>query len=118
MDEKKENVVTTNESTVFMSSLVRNNKQLKEDRAAAIYEDTKLTYKRLIEDLEISIRKMKREQENMLDLGVTNTTSLIVPSDFDHAAYASKDSQLSLKIQMAEKELEIKNDRYIYLFGK
>lgn len=101
----------------FVASLKRNNKQIRDDRAAAIAEDTELVYKRKIEDLELSIKKMKRDQENMLDLSPTNAQSLVLASDFDSNAYADKDVNLGLKIRNAEIELEIAKKRYAYLFG-
>ena len=45
----------------FIASLKRNNKQIRDDRATSIGEDTQLLYKRLIEDLEVSIKRMERE---------------------------------------------------------
>ncbi len=101
----------------FYSSLKRNNKQIRDDRATAIAEDTQLVYKRKIEDLELSIKKMKREQENMLDLSPTNAQSLILASDFDSNVYADKDIDLGVKIRNAEITLEIASKRYNYLFG-
>jgi len=101
----------------FVSSLKRNNKQIKEDRATAIAEDTQLIYKRKIEDLQLNIKKMKREQENMLDLSPTDKLSLILASDFDSAAYTDKDVELGVKIRNLEITLEIATKRYNYLFG-
>lgn len=102
----------------FFESLKRNNKQIRDDRAVAIVEDTQLIYKRKIEDLETSIKRMKREQENMLDLSPTNAQSLILASDFDAASYATKDIDLGVKIRNAEITLEISKKRYTYLFGE
>jgi len=101
----------------FVSSLKRNNKQIRDDRAATIAEDTQLVYKRKIEDLEMSIKKMAREQENMLDLSPTNAQSLILASDFKSQEYADKDVELGVKIRNAEITLEIAKKRYAYLFG-
>jgi hypothetical protein len=101
----------------FFGSLKRNNKQIRDDRAIAIAEDTQLVYKRKIEDLDLSIKKMKREQENMLDLSPTNAQSLILASDFDSAIYTEKDIDLGVKIRNAEITLEIAKKRYNYLFG-
>lgn len=101
----------------FLESLKRNNKQIREDRAQAIGEDTEIVYKRRIEDLEIEIKKMKREQENMLDLSPSHAQSLILASDFDSGAYAQKDIDLGVKIRNAEITLEIAQNRYAYLFG-
>ena len=44
----------------FIDSLKRNNKQ--------IHEDAEMLYKRKIEDLEVEIKRVKRDQENMLAL--------------------------------------------------
>lgn len=102
---------------MFIYSLKRNNKQIREDRARAIMEDTQLVYKRQIEDLELSLRKMKREQENMLDLSPTTAQSLVLASDFDHVSYVAKDIELGVKIRNIEITLEIAIRRYQYLFG-
>lgn len=104
-------------SGAFISSLKRNNKEIREDRAAAIAEDAQLVYKRKIEDLEISIRKMQREQENMLDLSPASTQSLILASDFKCDDYVAKDIDLGIKIRNTEITLEIAKQRYNYLFG-
>ena len=101
----------------FIDSLKRNNKQIREDRATAIAEDTELIYKRQIEDLDLSIKKMKREQENMLDLSPDHAMSLVLASDFDSGAYVAKDVDLGVKIRNAEIKLEIAKKRYDFLFG-
>lgn len=102
----------------FIESLKRNNKQIRDDRAQAIHEDTDLIYKRNIEDLEVEIKRMKREQENMLDLSPTDARSLVLASDFDSKAYAEKDIDLGVKIRNAEIKLEIATKRYAHLFGE
>ena len=104
-------------SGAFVQSLKRNNREIRDDRATAIAEDTELVYKRKIEDLEISIKKMQREQEYMLDLSPTTTQSLILASDFNCEEYVAKDIDLGIKIRNAEITLEIARQRYQYLFG-
>lgn len=101
----------------FVTSLKRNNKQIRDDRAASITEDTEMAYKREIEDLQLSIKKMRRDQENMLDLSPTNAQSLTLASDFESKEYVSKDIDLGVKIRNAEIKLEIATSRYKYLFG-
>ena len=101
----------------FISSLKRNNTKIRADRAEAIGEDTELVYKRIIEDLELSIRKMKREQENMLDLSPTSADSLVLASDFDSQKYVNKDVELGVKIVNAQMKLDIARERFEYLFG-
>lgn len=110
------NEVETN-SGAFFSSLKRNNKQIRTDRAEAISEDAELAFKRLVEDLELSIKKMKREQENMLDMSPDNAQSLILASDFDAKNYAEKDIELGVKIRNLSIKLDIAKKRFEYLFG-
>lgn len=50
----------------FISSLKRNNKQIREDRATSIAEDVQTLYKRTVEDIELKIKKLKRDREAML----------------------------------------------------
>lgn len=101
----------------FIDSLKRNNKQIREDRAAAIAEDAELLYKRSVEDLEVSISRMKRDQENMLDLSPENAMSLKLASDFNADEYVKKDLDLGVRIRNEEIRLEIARKRYNYLFG-
>jgi len=112
-----DDVKNEQEVGAFVSSLKRNNKQIRDDRAAAIAEDTELVYKRKIEDIEMEIKKMRRDQESMLDLSPTNAMNLVIASDFNSAVYAEKDVNLGLKIRNSEIELEIAKKRYAYLFG-
>ena len=101
----------------FVASLKRANSKIRQDRAQAIAEDAELVYKRKIEDLGMSIKKMKREQENMLDLSPTTADSLTLASDFNGEQYVNKDIELGVKIRNAEITLEIAKVRYAYLFG-
>jgi len=101
----------------FMASLKRNNKQIREDRAMAIAEDCYLLYRRYIEDLQVNIRRMEREQENMLDLSPENAFSLVLASDFDAAAYVQKDVELGVKIRNEKIKLEIATAKFKQLFG-
>jgi len=104
------------EGGAFIASLKRNNRKIRADRATSISEDTELLYKRTIEDLEVSIRRMERDQENMLDLSPTSSISLVLASDFDSGQYVSKDMNLGVKIRNAKIKLEIASRRYSYLF--
>ncbi len=101
----------------FASSLLRNNKQIRADRAAAIVENAELIYKRKVEDLEVTLKQLKRDQENMLDLSPTNAQSLVVASDFKGEVYVAKDLALGIEIRNTEISLEIAKKRYEYLFG-
>jgi hypothetical protein len=112
--EENKNVV----GGAFLSSLKRNNKQIRDDRATAIGEDAQLIYKRFVEDLKVSVKRMTRDQENMLDLSPDSATSLKIASDFDAVSYVSKDAELSWKIRNETIKLELATERYRYLFGE
>lgn len=101
----------------FLESLKRNNKQIRDDRATAICEDTDLLFKRTIEDLEMKIKRMERDRDNMLDLSPTDARSLVLASDFDADDFVSKDVDLGVKIRNEKIKLEIAMGRYTHLFG-
>lgn len=101
----------------FITSLKRNNKKIRDDRAAAIQEDTQLLYKRTIEDLEVNIKRMERELENMLDLSPTDARSLVLASDFDSKEFVAKDVEIGVKIRNEQIKRDIAVRRYEYLFG-
>ena len=101
---------------VFITSLQRNNKKIRDDRAIAIAEDAGLLYKREVEDLQIQIKRLIREREGMLDLSPTTADSLVLASDFDSAAFVAKDIELGVKIRNLEIKLEIADRRYKELF--
>ena len=101
----------------FAASLKRNNAKIREDRANSISDDTQLMYKRSIEDLQVTVKRLRREQENLLDLSPTSADSLVLASDFDSKTYVDKDIDLGVKIRNLEIKLEIATKRYAYLFG-
>lgn len=100
----------------FVSSLKRNNKQIRDDRALAITEDAELLFKREVEDLLTEQKRVKRDRDNMLDLGGNNTTNIISLSDFDAKAFVAKDLELGLKIREIDIRLEVAQERYKELF--
>ena len=113
-----EEVAEVQQKGAFVESLYRNNAKIRRDRADAIVEDAQLIYKREIEDMEVSIKKMEREQENMLDLSPTNAMNLTLASDFSSKDYVTKDADLAVKIWNAGRKLELMKKRYNYLFGE
>lgn len=115
----EEIIEKTKNQGAFLASLKRNNKQIRDDRAEAILSIARLKYRRKIEDIDMYIQDMKREQENMIDeMSPTTTQSLIVASDFDAEKYLQKDLELGVKIRNEEIRLEIAKTRYTYLFGE
>lgn len=100
----------------FLQSLKRNNDRIRADRAQAIAEDAQLLYKREIEDMELQIKRLKRERESLLDLSPTNADSLVLAADFDAKAFVDKDIQLGVQMRNLEIRLDIAKVRYRYLF--
>ena len=100
----------------FVTSLRRNNKQIRDDRALAIAEDAELLFKREVEDILTDLKRVKRDRDNMLDLGGTQTTTIISLSDFDAKNFVAEDLKLGLKIRELEIKLEVAQSRYKELF--
>ena len=112
-----ENTVDLSKEGAFYTSLTRNNKQIRADRARAISEDTQLMFKRKVEDLEVKLRRLNMDRENLLDQSPDNTMSLKLASDFNSEEFIDKDLKLGLDIRNTEILLNIAKERYNYLFG-
>jgi len=100
----------------FVSSLRRNNKQIRDDRALAIAEDAELIFKREVEDIQTELKRTRRDRDNMLDMGGTKTTDIISASDFNAKDFVSEDMKLGLRIRELEIKLEVAQARYNELF--
>jgi hypothetical protein len=100
----------------FLQSLKRNNDRIREDRAQAIAEDAQLIYKREIEDMDLQIKRLKRERDSLLDLSPTNADSLVLAADFDAKAFVQKDIHIGVQMRNLEIKLDIAKLRYRYLF--
>jgi CRISPR/Cas system CMR subunit Cmr4 (Cas7 group RAMP superfamily) len=115
--EKEHEMANEKQTGIFLESLKRNNTKIREDRATAIVEDAQIIYKREVEDLAMQLKRLHREQDNMLDLSPTDADSLVLASDFDAKDYVSKDLEISVKIRNLEIKYELAKGRYAYLFG-
>lgn len=100
----------------FMASLIRNNTQIKRDRAANIFEEAEVRYRRTVEDLDAQLKRMKRDRDNKLDLSPTDKNTLMLAGDFDSAKFVDQDISTSLDIRNLEIKLQIAETRYAYLF--
>ncbi len=100
----------------FVESLKRNNKKIRDDRAIAISEDAQMIYKREVEDIEIKIKRLRRDREAMLDLSPTDAQSLVLASDFNSKDFVAKDIEIGIQIRNLEIKLEIARARYKLLF--
>jgi hypothetical protein len=118
MAEEEQEVLSEQPEGAFIGSLQRNNKKIREDRAISISEDAQMTYKREIEDMQMSIKRLKRDRENLLDLSPTHADSLVLASDFNAKDFVEKDVKIGVDIRNLEIKLEIATARYTHLFGK
>lgn len=101
----------------FIESLQRNNDQIREDRARTIGADSELIYRRRVEDIELKIKRLEREQEGLIDISPLDRNSLTF-ADFNPEAFVQKDMELSLTIRNLNIQLEVTRKRFEYLFGK
>ena len=101
----------------FIASLKRNNDQIREDRAETIGADSELIYKRRIEDIELRIKRLEREQEGLIDISPLDKNSLTF-ADFRPEEFVQKDMELSLTLRNLNIQFEVTKKRYEYLFGK
>jgi len=117
--EGQETVVTSTTPVVgaFASTLRRSNSKIREDRAQAISEDAQLIYRRAIEDMDVKIKQLSRERENMLDLSPTDANSLKLASDFNSGAFVKKDLEIATNLRNLKIQRELAVERYGYLFG-
>lgn len=102
----------------FVQSLTRGSKKIKADRALVIVESAQLVYKRSIEDMQMNIKQLSRDRDNMLDLSPTTSDSLELAKNFNAAEFVAKDQALGLQIRNERIKLEEAVSRYEVLFGK
>lgn len=101
----------------FVSSLRRNYKQIRDDRALKIAKTAQTLFKRKVEDLANNIDDLKMDRDNLLDINGTSTTAIISASDFNADDFVEKDLELGLKIRNLEIKYDIALSRYNELFG-
>lgn len=116
-EEKNEVLDAESQVGAFFSNLKRNNKQIKEDRAQQIDEDVNLSYKRLVEDINMEIRKLTRKREAAMDLNPSTTQSLKM-EEIDPKQFVDEDLKDSVSIRNLTIKLDVALERYKYLFGK
>lgn len=114
MSEEKEEVVKVG---AFVASLKRNNTKIREDRAQAISEDVELIYKRAVEDIQVEIRALERDRDNMLDMSPDNAFSIIKADSVDAPEFTKKDLEIGVKLRNLEIKQDIAKKRYAFLFG-
>lgn len=117
MSDAVKNVKLDESKGSFGYYLKRNNKQIKSDRAEAIIEDAELVYRREIEDMQMTMKRLVRKRENMLDLSPTNSQSLMLAEDFDAKGFVNLDLDLAVQIRNLEIKIELGVTRFKELFN-
>lgn len=107
----------THDEGFLMASLRRSNKQIRQERGDAIYEDLQIVYKRKVEDLEVEVKRSIRKQENSFDFSPTNSQSLVMAKELESVDIYDEDIKTSLEIRNLKVKLNEAKKRYNYLFG-
>jgi len=102
----------------FLESLKRTNKEIKEARAKSIGSSAETFYRRKIEDMDMEIQEMLREQEDMLDMSPSSALSLQLATDFKADVFTDTDVKLVKNIRNQKVILKEVAGRYEYLFGQ
>lgn len=99
-------------------SLSRSNREIRQERGDAIAEDLQIIYKRNVEDIEMKLTRLNREQKNAFDFSPTNSQSLVMAKELDSNTILEKDIAMSLKERELKIQLNIARQRYNFLFGE
>lgn len=102
----------------FADMLKRNNKQIRDDRAEAISEDCLVIFRRRVEDIQLNIKKMERELDNMIDLSPETAMSLVPAKDFDANAFVEKRLEIGVRLRNEKIKLEIAQNDFNLLFSR
>lgn len=102
-----ENQESTLTPGLFQEFLARNSKQIRQGRAENISEEALIEYKRKAEDIEHSLKKLRRTRNNMLDMSPDNTYTILNAKDFDAKEFTDEYHRIGVKIRNLEIEYEI-----------
>lgn len=116
MAEEAVDEVTKNQG-YLRESLSRGNKEIREFRGEAIFEDIQTVYKRKIEDLQADVKSLTRSQDYAFDFSPNNSQSLVMGKELDAREILRQDFQASVDIRNKKIEMNIMVDRYNHLFG-
>lgn len=99
-------------------SLLRNNRQIKADRAMTIISDLKKQYKRKIEDLVTELERFHMSREAIIDALSPNTaTTNVIGVGFDSGEFVEGDEAFLKNVWERETRIKGMVMRYRYLFG-
>ena len=99
-------------------SLSRSNREIRQERGDAIAEDLQIIYKRNVEDIEMKLTRLVREQKNAFDFSPTNSQSLVMAKELDSMEILEKDIAMSIQERELKIKLNVAKQRYNFLFGQ
>jgi DNA-binding transcriptional MerR regulator len=106
-----------NSEGIFQKMLLRNNKELRDDRGKQIVKAAEKMYRREVEDLNDKLEQLISDRAQLLDVNPGNTQTIINPSDFDSANFIKSHIALGLSIREIKIKLEVARSGYEELFG-
>jgi len=104
-------------SGIFEKMLLRNNKELRDDRGKQIVKSAEKMYRREVEDLNDKLEQLNNDRAQLLDVNPGNTQTIINPSDFDSAEFIKSHIALGISIRETTIKLEVARRGYEELFG-
>lgn len=104
-------------SGIFQKMLLRNNKELRDDRGNQIVKAAEKMYRREVEDLNDKLGQLISDRTQLLDVNPGNTQTIINPSDFDAGDFIKSHIALGLSIRETNIRLEVARSGYEELFG-
>lgn len=116
--ETPENIVPTAYNGALGAAIARSSNQVRDERARAIVEETRLVYRRRIEDKAMEVRQMENKQAEYLDLAPDNTHCLISAKSFNAEAFVATNVSLALGLKKAKEDLDILQSDFTRLFGE
>lgn len=99
--------------------LLQGKDKIKEQRALLVEQSVKMEMESLLNESKRELLQMKGRMQSMVDFGNETTYSLkIVADNFDSAQWSKEILNLTVKIELAERELKIKEAKYNELFSE
>ena len=104
---------------VIFRDLAKNSRTIRNDRAEAIAEDLEITFERKIKDLELKIKRLKRDRKSLSDMSPDNVTSIIRVDDFNAEDFYGNYRKKTLEIRnlLVEYRLMVAHKKYLLVDG-
>ena len=102
----------------LQKSLDRNRSKIRADRAEQIADDTRIEFRRSIEDIAREIRRLRSSRSALLDMSPDNSMSIISVKEFSAENFVREASSIAKAIFNKQQELKVLSEEYEFLFGE